>query len=74
MKAPPQDDGVEVSIMSYARYFTNMWILGIRMIFKALVGSFFSRFQGVGNQAVPYRDSQEAAYVLRGPVAKGDVD
>ena len=42
---------------------------------KASDGSFFSSFQGIGKKAkVPYRDSREGMDVLRGPVAKGDLD
>jgi len=42
---------------------------------KASEGSFFTRFQGSGNSAnVSYRDSHHALQVLRGPVARGDVD
>lgn len=40
---------------------------------KAGGPSFFSKFQGIG-KAVPYRDSDEAMEVLRGPVESGDVD
>ncbi len=42
---------------------------------KASEGSFFARFQGTGrNTGRPYRNSNEAMDVLRGPVGKGDVD
>ncbi len=42
---------------------------------KEDAGSFFSKFQGIGTKAkVPYRDSREAMDVLRGSVAKGDLD
>jgi antitoxin PrlF len=42
---------------------------------KALDGSFFSTFQGIGKKAkVPYRDSRAAMDVLRGSAAKGDLD
>lgn len=42
---------------------------------KAAGGSFFAKFQGSGKQVgMPYRDSTQAMDVLRGAVAKGDVD
>ena len=42
---------------------------------KAVGSGFFARFQGLAAGArVPYKDSRPATDLLRGPVAKGDVD
>ena len=37
MKSSSPDDSNDVTIYSYIQYFTNMWILGIKMMVKALV-------------------------------------
>lgn len=48
--------------------------LGTFIARKTPARSFFSQFQGIGKNAkVPYRDSQEAMDVLRGPVEKDDL-
>lgn len=38
MLPPPAAADSEVTIMSYLRYFANIWLLGIKMMFKVLVG------------------------------------
>ncbi len=34
----PADEDSEITARSYFDYFGNMWVLGIKMIFKALIG------------------------------------
>lgn len=71
----PVDVRVALGLLPGTKLSLKLGPRGTFIAQKASGESFFTKFQGIGKKAgVPYRDSDEAMDVLRGPVEKGDLD